>query len=347
MQPQDCIKLLYQSEMGGGHLINQQAIFAENLQKEIAEAASHGTDAPVEIERIGKDVYRLYLSSLQSTSLNVTTLTCLCTLSAQQHQGSLATLTEKLNELCLMQQQGLLPYPKDSVRTQVDAYLSSGAPPISHSERYRQCYRPHYRLLSMQAALFLPVFAAIDKGMASKANIMVAIEGMASAGKSTLADMLQAVYGCAVIHADDFFLQPPMRTPQRLQQPGGNIDYERMAPVLKTASTGQGVRYYPYNCQTASMGEEVSLPPSNIVVVEGVYSMHPSFNIKYDVGVFLHLDATQQTQRILQRSGPQLAARFAEEWIPMENSYFTHFDVQSACDVVVDTTVLTNHPSSN
>lgn len=51
------------------------------------------------------------------------------------------------------------------------------------------------------------------------------------------------------IHMDDFFLPLEMRTPQRLQQPGGNVHYERfLETVLKPLSLQQTVFYQPFDC---------------------------------------------------------------------------------------------------
>ena len=57
--------------------------------------------------------------------------------------------------------------------------------------------------------------------------LVVAIDGRCASGKSTLAAKLQQGLHCPVFSLDDFFLRPQQRTPQRLAQPGGNVDYER------------------------------------------------------------------------------------------------------------------------
>ena len=50
--------------------------------------------------------------------------------------------------------------------------------------------------------------------------------------------------------------------------------------------------------------------------------MHPAFGRYYGLSIFLDIDKEYQRERILIRNSPQLAKRFFEEWIPLENIYF-------------------------
>ena len=58
-------------------------------------------------------------------------------------------------------------------------------------------------------------------------QLLIAIDGMCGSGKTTLGQLLQSVYDCNLFHMDDFFLRPEQRTPERMAQVGGNVDYER------------------------------------------------------------------------------------------------------------------------
>ena len=79
-------------------------------------------------------------------------------------------------------------------------------------------------------------------GQAKDGVSVIALDGRAAAGKSTLAAALAETLQAAVIHMDDFFLPPALRTPQRLDRPGGNIHYERFAEeVLPRLRGGQAM----------------------------------------------------------------------------------------------------------
>ena len=61
----------------------------------------------------------------------------------------------------------------------------------------------------------------------TRSRVLVAVDGNCCAGKTTLAERLRTRLNATVFHMDDFFLQPQMRTAERLQTPGGNVDAER------------------------------------------------------------------------------------------------------------------------
>ena len=71
------------------------------------------------------------------------------------------------------------------------------------------------------------LFSQIEKLFAEKDRVVVAIDGGAASGKTTLADVLSKRYGGAVVHMDDFFLRPEQRTTERFAEVGGNFDRER------------------------------------------------------------------------------------------------------------------------
>lgn len=328
MEAEDCIKLLYQGELGGGHLIGDEKEFTARLAREMAQPGLF-TAAPYGLEAVGGGLCRVYLSALENGPC-AETLARLCILSAGP-RGSEERLRQKLADL----RDGLA----GEQAAVVEAYLAQ--PTLAqprHSPRYRALYQPHYRLVTCRMAFYLPVFAAIDKALAQRPHVLVGIDGMSASGKSSLAGVLAQVYHCGVAHADDFFLQPHQRTAQRLAQPGGNVDYERLAPVAAQAGEDRAFTYRAYDCQTGEMGEERAIPAARLTVLEGAYCLHPKVAAPCDVRVFLGVDAAVQQARVLARSGEALARRFREEWIPMENAYISAFGVRQGCDVVLDTT---------
>ena len=167
-----------------------------------------------------------------------------------------------------------------------------------------------------------------------KDRILLAIDGNSASGKSTLAGHLQELRDCNVFHMDDFFLRPEQRTPERLGEPGGNVDYERFRQeVLVPLKTGAPFSYRPYDCSTGTLGSPVTVAPKAINIIEGSYSHHPYFGDVYDLRIFLRVSPEVQRQRIAQRPA-FLHKRFFEEWIPMENRYHKAFGIAGASDIL-------------
>lgn len=181
-----------------------------------------------------------------------------------------------------------------------------------------------------------PLTERLDLLLRQKPRITVALEGSSASGKSTAARRLAARYDCRVVTMDDFFLPPALRTPSRFAEPGGNIHYERFArQVLPCLLSGEALDYPSFDCGTMDYGPRRRLPPARLTVVEGVYCRHPLFGQPYDLTVFLPVDPDLQRQRILARNGPALLRRYTEEWIPLENLYFSTFRIRETSDLVL------------
>ena len=60
-----------------------------------------------------------------------------------------------------------------------------------------------------------------------KPRIIAAIDGRCGSGKTTLAAWLMEQFDGNLFHMDDFYLRSEQRTPERLAETGGNVDYER------------------------------------------------------------------------------------------------------------------------
>ncbi len=163
----------------------------------------------------------------------------------------------------------------------------------------------------------------IDALLKEKDFIIIAIDGKCTSGKTTLAAKLAELYDCNVFHMDDFFLRHEQRTPERFAEAGGNVDYERFKEeILIPLQSEHPFSYRPFDCKTFAFADPVCVVPKKLNIIEGTYSRHPHFGNPYDLTILLTVDEETQRQRILQRPA-FLHKRFFEEWIPMENRYFT------------------------
>jgi len=177
--------------------------------------------------------------------------------------------------------------------------------------------------------------ARIDELLADQPHVLLAIDGGSASGKSTMAERLREHYDANVIPMDHFFLRPQQRTPERLAEPGGNVDYARfLVEVLTPLKAGEAFTYRLFDCQIGDFGPEITIPPRQLNVIEGAYSLHPTLADAYHMKVFLTVDPAEQVRRILGRNGAEMLERFRDEWIPMEKRYFAHFDIESQCDFV-------------
>lgn len=167
-----------------------------------------------------------------------------------------------------------------------------------------------------------PVVQRVENQILRTGRAILVIDGMAAAGKTTAAEYLSARWNAPVVHMDDFFLPPELRTAERLSEPGGNVHYERfMTEVLPTLRTGKPFSHRVFDCSVMDYGKPRTIPAAPVVIVEGAYAMHPVFGDYGDVTVFFSVDAEEQKRRILLRSGEEKWEAFRTRWIPLENAY--------------------------
>ena len=181
------------------------------------------------------------------------------------------------------------------------------------------------------------IAARVQALLQTQERVLLAIDGNCCAGKTTMASRLGAMLGASVFHLDDYFLQPQMRTPERLSQPGGNVDAERfLEEVLLPAKRGETAHVVKYDCHEDVLFPPVPVLPSRIAIVEGAYSLHPLLAPHYDLKVFCRIDSVLQLSRIRARNGEAALKVFESRWIPLENNYFQALDVLSQCDIVIN-----------
>lgn len=174
---------------------------------------------------------------------------------------------------------------------------------------------------------------AINQIYKQKGHVTIAIDGRCGSGKTTLANKLKAYLDCHIFHMDDFYLQASQRTQERYNEPGGNVDRERFKKeVLEPLLNHQDVLYRPLDCSTLSITQGTLFPYKLINIIEGSYSCHPELRDAYDLTLFVDIDETLRLKRIEERNGKESLNMFIKKWIPLEEKYFSIFDIQNHCD---------------
>lgn len=179
---------------------------------------------------------------------------------------------------------------------------------------------------------FLDLFLKIEELLRNNERVIIGIDGNSAGGKTTLAKALQDIYNADVIHMDDFFLPANFRTDERLNEVGGNIHYERFMDEVVSKIKESELVYGVFDCSTMNYGMKKRVRTKPMLIVEGVYSLHPKFIHIYDLKVFLSVSQKDQKSRILDRSDGDKLRRYETEWLPMENKYFDELEVYNKCD---------------
>ncbi len=173
---------------------------------------------------------------------------------------------------------------------------------------------------------------------------IISVDGRCGSGKTTLSKKMKEVIGAQLVHADDFFLTPFMRTKERLDTPGENIDHERLEKeVLLPFSDAVGsnehkeISFLPYVCSLKDFGKAKQLRTDAPLIVEGSYSQHLSLLKYYDLKIFVDCSSEIQLERLKKREGEEKLHNFVERWIPLEEKYFKYCKIKENADILIVT----------
>lgn len=329
-RPGDIIKFCYQSAFGAEHLLTDEAAARTWFYREYASTPAR--DVPL-WEDLSEDLCRVDLGAWKHLSLPSEYLYRIFVACAHPRAEGHILFSTYMDVAGEVVCEGKAPFSPEEWKESRQQYEHQGIHAIHHSDCYREKELPSYRVVEKNYLLLLPILQKIVS-MSQKAPLVLAIDGRAAAGKTTLAQHLCAVTGASLISMDHFFLPPSLRTEERLAAPGGNIHHERFVKeVLPHLSRKDPFAYRVFDCSVMDYHGEMTVEPSGIRIAEGSYSLHPSFGNYADLTVFCDVSTAEQGRRILQRNGPEMANRFAREWIPMEEQYFTAYHIRNKANL--------------
>ena len=143
MQPTDAVKLIYQNEFGGGHLIRDEEACLNYLHKEY-ETVEKDPTMPLH-EDIGNGIVRVNLAAVKPEELEQLGKEFIR--SAAEHTGTRERFLQKLDVLRQLTEAGHFGFGMIEMESYLSEYIKSSCPMVSHSEQYRQNYAPAYRII--------------------------------------------------------------------------------------------------------------------------------------------------------------------------------------------------------
>jgi len=149
MTPQDAVKLIYQNEFGGGHLIKNRETCLKRIYAEF-ESIEKNTSSK-KFEYIGNNIVRVNLKALKKEELEK-----LCDSfieSAKVHKGNILTFKYKLKLLWENFDSIGFKFTKDQLKEYLKEYKSENYPMVSHSKVYNEFYKPSYRIVQKDVYL--------------------------------------------------------------------------------------------------------------------------------------------------------------------------------------------------
>ena len=331
MAPQDVVKLCYQAARGAEHLLADTKRAEAMLE---AELASVTPEEGALYEQISDDVCRVNLAAWRATGMPPPWLFRMFLASCRVREGGEDLLAEYLDRAGAVLAEGA-PFPLADWEAYLAEYRKAGMPAVRHTEGYRAAERPAYRIVSARICRALPILLAVAAHK-EDAPCVIAIDGRCASGKSTLAEGLATVLDGDLIHMDDFFVPPALRSEERFRTPGENIHHERFCEeVLPHVKRNAPFAYRIFDCGRMDYHGMREIGARPFRIVEGSYSTHSHFGRYADITVFSDVAGDVQRERILARDGEAMLRNFVTRWIPMEEAYFAHYQIRDRVTVTV------------
>ena len=111
-------------------------------------------------------------------------------------------------------------------------------------------------------------------------------------------------------------------------------DYERFKEEVIN-NLDKDFTYNVFNCSIMKIDKAVFIKRTNLLIIEGSYSLHPYFGKYYDLSVFLDIDTEKQIERIRNRDGETMLKNFIDKWIKYETLYHDFYKIKSLVDIYV------------
>ena len=169
--------------------------------------------------------------------------------------------------------------------------------------------------------------------------LLIAVDGLGGAGKSTLAAQLSAALpGSSIVEVDDFY--SPMTAEERARL-GPREGYERyfdwarlLDEAIEPLRGRRRARFRRYDWEMNSLGEWREVAPGGVVIVEGVYSTRAELRPLFGVTVYVDTPREQRAARMTARGYDNLD--WLDHWMAAEDWYVRHHRPAEGADLVID-----------
>lgn len=168
--------------------------------------------------------------------------------------------------------------------------------------------------------------ALLDLCSSTKRPI-IAIDGPAGAGKTTLAEHLTAAlslkYKCTTLHMDDLY--NGWETP---------FDHHLEDALTRACASHQKSEKFSlsfFNWSKGEYGADMEIPQSQLLILEGVGASQASIRSYLTASIWIDIDPSQGVARVIARDGESISAHM-QNWLGKQEQHFLENKTQMSAD---------------
>jgi len=184
-------------------------------------------------------------------------------------------------------------------------------------------------------------------------TIIIGIDGLGGAGKSTITELLhkkfsEENYSITVLHIDDFIHQKAIRYNDNYDEWKCYYDLQwrydyLISEVIKPIKCGGDfngkIELYDKDNDTYYLSE-TNIPVGSIVIVEGVFLQREELDGLFDYMIYIDIPEEIRLDRVLERDGyignkQQIKAKYNNRYFPAEHYYIEKCSPDLNADYVI------------
>ena len=178
----------------------------------------------------------------------------------------------------------------------------------------------------------MELIAALLDLCSQKSHPVIAIDGPAGAGKTTLAHeiflALSPKMSVNVIHMDDLYDGWDNALTDDLTQILCHLSAQHHSQLPAKLSR--------YNWVTSSFDPAEVIAPSDLLILEGVGSGDKSLQDQFAALIWIDIDPEIGVQRVIERDGPGVSIQM-QKWLGTQQQYFSQHSTREKADFILTT----------
>jgi len=174
--------------------------------------------------------------------------------------------------------------------------------------------------------------AALFDVCKSEYRPIIAIDGPAGAGKTTLAEHLASAlslkYKVQVIHMDDLY--------------NGWVDAfdhhlsHALIAIANAHTSQEKISISRYNWHDGAYSPAVEIPQADLLIFEGVGSSQSAIRECLTATIWLEIDREQGLKRVIARDGAANSSEMSQ-WLLLQEDYFIRENCENSADFILTT----------
>ena len=178
----------------------------------------------------------------------------------------------------------------------------------------------------------MELIAALLDLCSQKSHPVIAIDGPAGAGKTTLAHEIFLAFSLKmsvnVIHMDDLYDGWDNALTD---------DLTKVLSYLSTQHENQKIsKISRYNWATSSFNPSEELAPADLLILEGVGSGDKSLQDLFAALIWIDIDPEIGVTRVIERDGPGVSTQM-QKWLGTQQQYFSQHSTREKADFILTT----------